>query len=251
MNRIKYVGKLSTPIDRKLLHSHDYSEIVRYTTGTGSVEIAGRSYSFAPGDIFIIPPHTPHTDWALQGFQNFHAEFSDEDFPFEGLLIMHDSETEDILTLLTMMFHAYQRKRPGYHQLLDSMYTVLVQYLLMFRQAQHANHPYVDFAVDSINQSYSDPFYDFSVTAAQIPFHPDYFRKIFFADMGCTPTQYLTGQRVQNAKKLLRLRKQTKLSIQEIAWLSGFRDNLYFSRVFRDATGMSPTDYFHAVSGKE
>ena len=107
------------------------------------------------------------------------------------------------------------------------------------------------FAVRQIIENYSDPYYDFSSTLSHIPYHPDYFRRVFMTDMGCTPVQYLTRQRIQNAKKLLVLRKQTRLSIREIAWLSGFRDNLYFSRVFREQVGMSPTEYVQSVSAKK
>ena len=33
------------------------------------------------------------------------------------------------------------------------------------------------------------------------------------------------------------------MSIREIAWLSGFRDSLYFSRVFKKTTGAAPQDW--------
>lgn len=242
------MGKLFTPINRKLPHSHDYWEIVRYTSGRGKVDVGTEIYDFSEGDVFIIPPFTPHTDHAEQGFQNYHCEFADADFPFSGLLIFRDSEASDILKLLVMMFGEYQRKGKHYHDILDGMYAVLLQYILNLSEQSPAHHPYVDFAVRQIIENYSDPYYDFSATLTRIPYHPDYFRRVFLADMGCTPAQYLTRQRIQNAKKLLLLRRQTRLSIREIAWLSGFRDNLYFSRVFREQVGLSPTEYFGSVS---
>ena len=251
MENIKYVGKLVTPINRKLAHSHDYWELVRYTTGHGKVEIGAETYDFTEGDVFIIPPLTEHTDYSETGFQNYHCEFADPDFPFSSLLIFRDSETDDFLNLLVLLFNEYQRKRNNDRELLNSMYAVLLQYILLYSEQSGRHHPYVDYAVRQIVENYADPYYDFSVTSPHIPFHPDYFRRVFLEDMGCTPAQYLTRQRVRNARKLLTLRKQSRQSIREIAWLSGFRDNLYFSRVFREQVGMSPTEYVQSVSAKK
>jgi len=45
---------------------------------------------------------------------------------------------------------------------------------------------------------------------------------------------------VENAKKYL---KDIKLKTFEIAELVGFSDATYFSRVFKNITGISPSDY--------
>ncbi len=63
--------------------------------------------------------------------------------------------------------------------------------------------------------------------------NPDYFRKLFKKEMGVSPLKYLTQIRISHAKRLLRLKQRSDMSIQEIAWLSGFQDSLYFSRVFK------------------
>jgi AraC-like DNA-binding protein len=61
--------------------------------------------------------------------------------------------------------------------------------------------------------------------------------------MGVSPLKYLTQIRISHAKRLLRLKQRSGMSIQEIAWLSGFQDSLYFSRVFKKATGVAPQDW--------
>ena len=71
----------------------------------------------------------------------------------------------------------------------------------------------------------------------------DYFRKLFSASVGMSPTRYLNSMRIDYAKRLLHLRSRSHLTVQEIAWMSGFRDHLYFSRVFRKSTGMSPKEW--------
>ena len=54
-----------------------------------------------------------------------------------------------------------------------------------------------------------------------------------------SPQKYLTNVRIKKAKTLLR--SDNKISI--ISEAVGYPDQLYFSRVFHKATGMSPTEY--------
>lgn len=55
-----------------------------------------------------------------------------------------------------------------------------------------------------------------------------------------TPFTYLTDYRLQMAERLLRT---TNLSVTEIALETGFSDGAYFSKLFRQARRLSPTQY--------
>lgn len=102
---------------------------------------------------------------------------------------------------------------------------------------------YVAFAIDEIIANFSNPNYNFSETQAKIPMNEDYFRRLFEKETGYTPLQRLSLARIEHAKRLLHLRSRSGLSIQEIAWMCGFRDSLYFSRIFRRTTGTAPKDW--------
>lgn len=70
----------------------------------------------------------------------------------------------------------------------------------------------------------------------------DYLSKIFKKEMGVNFCQYLIKERMEKAKKLLEDLDNDK--IYEIASQVGFGDNSqYFSQVFKNYTGVSPTDY--------
>ncbi len=64
-----------------------------------------------------------------------------------------------------------------------------------------------------------------------------WFIKNFKAHTGTTPTQYILSIRLQNAKSLL---ENTNYTINEIAKLVGYDNSLYFSRIFKNHTGVSP-----------
>lgn len=71
-------------------------------------------------------------------------------------------------------------------------------------------------------------------------FSPVYCDTVFRRDTGLSIIDYLLGQRVAEAKKLL---IEGVLSLGEIARKTGFEDSNYFSRVFKKRTGYTPTQY--------
>ena len=58
--------------------------------------------------------------------------------------------------------------------------------------------------------------------------------------VGVTPADFLREARIKRACSLL---ATTKMAISDIAYRCGFSDPKYFSRTFRQSTGMTPTDY--------
>lgn len=67
-----------------------------------------------------------------------------------------------------------------------------------------------------------------------------YFSRIFKTYTGFGFNEYITHLRIQKATQLL---LSSNLSISEIADLSGFSDNNYFSTVLKKDTGISPIKY--------
>ena len=58
--------------------------------------------------------------------------------------------------------------------------------------------------------------------------------------MGITPLDLMREARINRACQLL---TQTDKNISDIAYACGFTDPKYFSRSFRQSTGLSPTEY--------
>lgn len=70
---------------------------------------------------------------------------------------------------------------------------------------------------------------------------PNYLSAIFRKGTGLTPGEYLTRLRVDRAKQLMKERPD--MLLKQVAEAVGFQDPLYFSKVFKKATGFSPS-YF-------
>ena len=69
---------------------------------------------------------------------------------------------------------------------------------------------------------------------------PYYFSKLFKQEEGRNFIEYLTGVRMNAARRLL---KDPGYSIKEICGMSGYSDPNYFSRIFKKYEGVTPTEY--------
>lgn len=77
--------------------------------------------------------------------------------------------------------------------------------------------------------------------------HPNLSQR-FRRETGTTPLEFILGQKVSQAKRLLVGRKD--LSVVEIGALSGFGSNHRFFVQFKKATGMTPGEYRSASPEK-
>lgn len=76
--------------------------------------------------------------------------------------------------------------------------------------------------------------------AAEHAMSESWFNRIFKKVTKMTPMQYILSLRISNAINLL---ENTNQSIKQISYNVGYDDSLYFSRLFKKSTGLSPTAY--------
>ena len=92
--------------------------------------------------------------------------------------------------------------------------------------------------------SYIHSNYRHNITLATLEnefhFNASYISRIFKSRVGTNYNEYLINVRIEHAKQLL---KNTGLSITEISDATGFGNSKYFSRVFKNCTGIQPIAY--------
>lgn len=104
---------------------------------------------------------------------------------------------------------------------------------------EQRENPLVKKIIEYIDKNMSKN-YSLEDVAASVGVSPFYMSKLFKEQMGETFINYVTDKRLDRTKKLL---IETDLSIKEIAGQTGYSDQNYFSRQFKNKFGISPTDF--------
>lgn len=95
-------------------------------------------------------------------------------------------------------------------------------------------------AISLIEKEFSNPKLTNSDLARECSISEIYFRKIFTEEYKLSPKQYLIEVRINKAKQLL---TDGFLKINAVAAQCGFTNQYHFSRIFKEKTGFTPTEY--------
>lgn len=240
MNAIVYAGKhfLTFSVNR---HKHSNWELVYCTGKSGVFVFEDMELAYSVGDVVIIPPETPHCNISENGFTNIHLNMTDVMLPYDHPLVVHDDANQSILHLFSDAYYLYCRGTQRRTELLKAYGSLIVQFMIANRSAQPSNR-ITEQIEQSIVQNYADANYELEPLLSSLPYCSDYLCRVFRKEKGVTPHKYLTNLRLQSAANLL-TSPQSDTSISEIALMCGFRNPLYFSRMFKKRYGVSPKAY--------
>ncbi len=104
-------------------------------------------------------------------------------------------------------------------------------------------YEYVQKAIRFIDCNYSGEI-DVSRVAASAGISRSHLYRLFMQHISIPPNEYLMRYRISKAASLL---KTGRLTVGEVAYSTGFSDQLYFSRVFKKYMGIPPSRYGPAI----
>lgn len=125
-----------------------------------------------------------------------------------------------------------------YQQIISDYIQVFIEFKIPSHLNKHNN--IIKQALQFIQENFSDPDISLNTLAQEVALSPSHFSTVFSQAMGKTFIDYLTDQRIQLAKQLL---KETNLKLAEITFQIGYNDPNYFSFLFKKKQGLSPTEY--------
>ncbi|MBI4978646.1 MAG: AraC family transcriptional regulator [Spirochaetes bacterium] len=223
-------------------HAHEVWEAVFYVEGEGTVTAGNRIMEFRRGTLLVTPPGMNHRERAKNTYANLGLMFRRADLPHEPLLLndMNGSAVESVLRLI---YHDYHQNGQRPTEVCDLLLAV---FLAQITRTNHGDHG----IIARIEHLLIDNIHNHAFTirdAARIARIP--YRKLltdFRAATGRTPLQYLIDLRLNESRTIL---ETTTIPVAELAQMIGFTDPYYFSRLFRNKTGLTPRTYRarHAV----
>ncbi len=146
-------------------------------------------------------------------------------------------------TAFAMAEKAFRTQKPGYIMqckayLCEIISALQYEHSLGYIDGKAQNR--ISLAINKIHETYTKTSPSVSTLAAMCGISPEYFRITFKKACGKSPSRYIYDLRINRAKELL---SSGMYSVSESALLSGFTDVCYFSRSFKKAVGISPTDF--------
>lgn len=112
-------------------------------------------------------------------------------------------------------------------------------YINYGNQLYRVSSPAVSQAVAYCNEHYARKV-TLDELAAHVRLNKSYFSQLFHKEMGLSFGDYLESVRIKRAQQLLR---ENRASIAEISEQVGFANQNYFTKVFKRATGTTPSQY--------
>ena len=222
------------------------------TSGKGVFSFGGKEYPLTGGDGFLLLPGVvasyeadSESPWQYCwiGFNGADAKHFVE---LTGLSyenpVFHFSDTAlpdrlEAISRLSLSSHSNEvRIQAG-------LLLFLADLMDRFGNLSPARHTggyeYVRKAVQFIEYNYSRPI-NIEDIAASAGISRSHLYRLFMENVSMPPNEYLMRCRMNKAAALL---EEGSLSVGEVAYSTGFSDQLYFSRVFKKYMGVPPSHY--------
>ena len=231
----RYVGPHTGDVSSR----HPFWELAYVSRGKGEL-LTTESHVLQTGSVSLIPPDTAHREYTPTRMEVTWIGLKGSRLKAlsrQKVLLGRWPEVEpQVENLWLLSAHARGRVGPE----LDGLTAALLGRVL--RLAEEEPQPTsrrIEQAAEWMHRHFSQPI-SMAETAERFGYSEGYFYRAFRRFMGQSPAAYLAAVRLQHAIQIM---QHTTLTLERIARAVGYRDPLYFSRLFRKTHGCSPSAY--------
>ena len=230
--------------------------------GHGWFSINGNKYSVQSNQFFILPKNTAHSygsdskdPWTIYWihFNGEKASFFANGFDKPTNITPNsDSRIEERLRLFEEIFYTLSRgySKNNFYYAITSLFYFLgsMKFLGEYRESAQPQNKQMDIIEDIIH--YMRENIEKKITLSDLATHvglsSSHLSSIFQKKTGYSPLRYFTHLRIQEACHYLDF---TDMKINQICHKFGFEDAFYFTRIFTQVMGMSPSKYREQKKG--
>lgn len=253
-------------------HSHDHLEIFIFLGNQCYFHIEEDEYTLYKGDILVIPAYCVHRLISEKGINNSRFIINIPFNLFSQFVELQPHKKDKFTKYFETPGH-YRLKISSLNEILDYFFKILdcidqplvnVNFKTAYYLSRAIEHlfdapkiPQIDgtFSNDRhfshiiyyIDQHFTEPNLQLERITQEFQISPYYFSKLFKKEMNRNFHEYLVEKRVEHAAYLMQHNEENKLTLQEIADVSGFGDYSTFYRGFRKHYAISPKKFAQQV----
>lgn len=238
----------------------DQAVLIYCVMGGGWCRSQHGELAVGPGDLLIVPPGVPHKygadqrrPWTIHWVHakgrllpHFLSELQAGERP-TLVFIGKDPQTvalfEEVLEIAERGYAFAQLLQAG--QALSHLLSVVVGRSRDAHREVNDTEQRVAQSIEHV-KNHLQRSLDVPMLAKLAGLSASHYSAVFKARTGYAPIDYLTRLRMHRACQLL---DTTALSVKSVAAMVGYKDQLYFSRVFRTINEVSPSEYRHLRKG--
>ncbi len=213
--------------------SRPYAALSLRTKGFGAFSVENQTFITKPGDIMFIPANTPYIAEYSKS-ESIVVHMTDCNYTIAEYVPI---ERKDYFYLMYADMLKDWQKNGSVNSAKANIYSILQA--LNEKSLKKFDKEFLH-ALSYINQNFSSPKLKMEDICKVASISESTLYRRFVKYYNITPKQYLLNQKLSFAMNLL---IKGDLSIKEIALLSGFVDDKYFSRAFKTHFGYPPSKY--------
>lgn len=223
-------------------HTHDYTELIYIMDGTLHIDVPGKKLLKSTYNLIVYPKGVFHQEHLYLSEREEIICIGVEAPELEQLDTSFEMNDDDgkFRLLIELIHSEYINRRDDSEFLIGHSISIL--YTLMSRCFEENAVYKRDAITTCLNYIHAHIMEDITIEQlSNVTFlSPSHLTRTIRKRTGYSPIGYIKACRVNIAKGRLKL---TNDSIEEIATRCGFHDSKYFSRVFKQETGLSPRQY--------
>lgn len=213
----------------------------------------GRNETFYNNRILINSPNTAEFLPKMKKQNKYYADIHESgeciDIFFETKSQISENpfvinlQNSNAKSLFVKLEKIWSEKAGGYYLNAMSVFYEILYEMELAEKKYNTNSAYslISPAEDYINKNYCNININMQGLADMCGISYSYFKRLFAEKYGMTPVKYITQLKMDKAIELLRI--NNTWNITQISSMVGYDNVYYFSKVFKDIFGCSPTKY--------
>lgn len=244
----------------KVPHSHDFTELIFVSEGSGRFESLGNQYPVKTGDFIICGKNVVHSEYIFESSNSliYHVGIStaslygknNNELIDEPFRLIH-TQNESYAIIKAYMYalkDEVENCRPSSKLMADDILWLLTITVLRLAVGNAdllyiKNKPFFD-AKEYFDKNFLT-ITNIEEVCEHLSINKYYLTHIFKEQLGMPPVRYLQYKRMEKAKTLI----LQGVPLSEAAIKCGYQDTSYFCKVFKRIVGLSPLQYRRKAQG--